>query len=82
MSTSAASMECRKVSLRDEFREDGIANIDIWTDGAWQRRSYASLNVLATIVAMETNQCLDFEVLSKHVGAAKQMKRKNHRTMR
>ena len=65
MSMSAASLECRKVSLQDEFKEDSIANIDISTDGAWQRRGYASLNGLVTIIAMDTNQCVDFEVLSK-----------------
>ena len=55
MSMSAASLECRKVSLQDEFKEDSIANIDISTDGAWQRRGYASLNGLVTIIAMDTN---------------------------
>ena len=65
MSMSAPSLECRKVSLQDEFKEDSIANIDISTDGAWQRRGYASLNGLVTIIAMDTNQCVDFEVVSK-----------------
>ena len=65
MSMSAASMECRKISLQDEVREDNVANIDISTDGALQRRGYASLNGLVAIVAMDTNQCVDFEVLSK-----------------
>ena len=35
------------------------------TDGAWQRRGYASLNGLVTVVAMDTNKCVDFEILSK-----------------
>ena len=65
MSMSAATMECRKVSLQDEFSEDSIANNDISTGGAWQRRGYASLNGLVTIVAMDTNQYVHFEMLSK-----------------
>ena len=44
---------------------NSIANIDISTAGAWQRRGYASLNGLVTIIAMDTNQCVDFEVLAK-----------------
>ena len=51
--------ECRKVSLQGKFREDSIVNLDISADGAWQRRDYASLHGLVTIVAMDTNQCVE-----------------------
>ena len=49
----------------DESTDDSVANIEISTDGAWQRRGYASLNGLVTVVTMDTNKCVDFEVLSK-----------------
>ena len=59
-----ASKEIRVKHLGND-PADNIVNIDISTDGAWQRRGYASLNGLVTVIAMETNQCVDFEVLSK-----------------
>ena len=74
MSVSAASMKCRKDSLQEEFREGNIANNDISPDGTWKRRDYSSLNWLVTIVAIDTNQCVDFEVLLKPV---KRMNRKH-----
>ena len=76
MSMSAASMDCRNVRLQDELREDSIAIIDISTAGTWQRRGHASLNGLV-IIAMDTNECVDWKRYQKHVETVKQMKEKN-----
>ena len=61
----AASYELLTQRFGDDPTDDSVANIEISTDGAWQRRGYASLNGLVTVVAMDTNKCIDFEVLSK-----------------
>ena len=65
VSMLAASNELLAQRFGDESTDDSVANIEISTDGAWQRRGYASLNGLVTVVAMDTNKCVDFEVLSK-----------------
>ena len=43
----------------------------------WQRRGYASLTGLATVIAMDTNQCVDFEVLSKVCKTCEVLEKKN-----
>ena len=93
VSMLAVSNELLAERFGDESTDDSVANIEISTDGAWQRRGYAwqrrgyawqrrgyawqrrgyawqrrgyaSLNGLVTVVAMDTNKCVDFEVLSK-----------------
>ena len=61
----AASSEVPAQHFGDEPTDDSVANIEISIDVAWQRRGYASLNGLVTVVAIDTNRCVDFEVLSK-----------------
>ena len=48
--------------------------------GAWQRRGYASLNRLVTIVVMDANKCVDFEVLSKTCKTCEVLEKKDAET--
>ena len=48
---------------------DDTVDIDISADGTWQRRGFASLNGLSTIMAVDIGKCLDYEVLTKECKA-------------
>lgn len=44
--------------------EDGILNIAVSYDGAWQKRGYSSHNGVASVIDLLTGMPVDFEVLS------------------
>ena len=67
-----ASMSIAAEDIRNEHINtisDDTVDIDISADGAWQRRGFASLNGIATIMAVDICKCLDYEVLTKECKA-------------
>ncbi|XP_047135810.1 uncharacterized protein LOC124812840 [Hydra vulgaris] len=44
--------------------ENGISNVTVLCDGSWQRRGFASLNGVVTVIASDTGKCLDYRVRS------------------
>ena len=67
-----ASMSIAAEDIRNENIDtmmDDTNDIDISADGAWQRRGFASLNGIATIMAVDIGKCLDYEVLTKECKA-------------
>ena len=44
---------------------NNLVNLDISADGAWQRRGFASLNGVVTIIGVDIAKCIDYEVLTK-----------------
>ena len=57
-----AADEIRREKLEGAYDVD---NIDISADGAWQRRGFASLNGVVTIIGVDIAKCIDYEVLTK-----------------
>ena len=58
-----------KISLTSE---DDIANIDISTDGTWQRRGYSPLNGVVTVVRT-TESALHFKHLQRFASSVAQV---------
>ena len=50
---------------KQEDVDDRTLDIDISADGAWQRRGFASLNGVVTIIGVDVAKCIDYEVLTK-----------------
>ena len=60
-----AADEIRMEKLEDTHDTDNLVDIDISADGAWQRRGFASLNGVVTIIGVDVAKCIDYEVLTK-----------------
>ena len=65
----AAESSMKKAS--DEVRallnyaDDQTADIEVSLDGTWQKRGYASLNGVTTVIAKTNEKCIDKHVMSK-----------------
>ena len=73
------SMSIAAEEIRNENTDtisDDTVDIDISADGAWQRRGFASLNGIVTIMAVDIGKCLDYEVLTKECKACQVWSRK------
>ena len=57
-----AEEELRKSSLDPEYTKEKTADVDISSDGTWQKRGYASLNGVVTTIAQDNGNCVDFDV--------------------
>ena len=64
-SIQIAATEIRMLHLHEDFRDDAVADIDISADGSWQRRGYASVNGLVTIISMDSGKCVDYDIMTK-----------------
>ena len=63
-SMSKAANEVRsKTKNSNDINNDGIINISVSGDGAWQKRGYSSLNGVMTLIA--DGKCIANEVMSK-----------------
>ena len=60
-----AADEIRMEKLEGTYDTDNLVDIDISADGAWQRRGFASLNGVVTIIGVDVAKCIDYEVLTK-----------------
>ena len=60
-----AADEIRREKLEDAYDADNLVDIDISADGAWQRRGFASLNGVVTIIGVDIAKCIDYQVLTK-----------------
>jgi hypothetical protein len=49
-------------SVEDQY---SVSNTTVSCDGSWQKRGYASLNGVVTVIASDTGKCLDYRVRSK-----------------
>ena len=49
----------------DNNFENVIAGITVSGDGSWRKRSFSSLNGLATLIASDSRKCVDYRVLTK-----------------
>ena len=45
--------------------EDGIYDVAVSCDGTWQKRGYASLNGVVTLISVDTGKVLDHSMLTK-----------------
>ena len=62
-SMTNAALQVRK---RNPGNEDAcIADCDVSLDGTWQKRGFASLNGLVTVIERDYDKCIDFEIKSK-----------------
>ena len=52
-SMSKAADEIRRDKWEGPYDVDNLVNIDISADGAWQRRGFASLNDVVTIIGVD-----------------------------
>ena len=53
-------------ALEFTIRSDtGISDITVSCDGRWQKRGHNSLNVIVTVIAVDTGKCLDYRVRTK-----------------
>ena len=59
-----AADEIRMEKLEDTYDTDNLVDIDISADGAWQRRGFASLNGVVTIIGVDVAKCIDYAVLT------------------
>ena len=64
-SMRAAAAEVKAIVLSDETAQD-IADCQVSVDGTWQKRGFASLNGIITVISKENGKCIDIEVKSKH----------------
>ena len=63
-----ASLAVRRNILGENIAIEQTADIDITADGAWQRRGYASLNGVVTIIEKDSGKCINFKTRSKKCG--------------
>ena len=59
-----AADEIGQDTLGDNFSNDAIANIKVSWDAAWERREFASLNGICTLIS--GRKVIDTEVLTKY----------------
>ena len=63
-SMTNVALKVRK--LRNPSNEDAfMADCDVSLDGTWQKRGFASLNELVTVIERDYDKCIDFEIKSK-----------------
>ena len=55
----------RIVEMIDNNFENAIADITVSGDGSWQKRGFSSLNVLVTLIAIDSGKCVDYRILTK-----------------
>lgn len=65
-----AAYELRVAQCSNDQDDDNVsADVTVSCDGTWQRRGYASLNGVVTVIAADTGKCVDYRVRSKQCAA-------------
>ena len=50
--------------LRTDSSSDAIKNLQVSSDGTWQRRGYSSLNGVVTVISIKNGKDLDIKPMS------------------
>ena len=51
--------------LRADSSSDAIKDVEVSSDGTWQRRGYSSLNRVVTVISIKNYKVLDIEPMSR-----------------
>ena len=50
--------------LRTDSSSDAIKNLQVFSDGIWQRRGYSSFNGVVTVISIKNGEGLDIKPIS------------------
>ena len=75
-SMKAAALDLREIVVDDGDDNDRISNVDVYVDGTWQRRGFASLDGAVTVIGVANGKCLAYDCMTKAGKARYGKKRK------
>lgn len=75
----AAEEEREVLGLRND--KDDLGKCGVFIDGSWQRRGHSSHNAVITAISLETDKCLDVEVLTNVCRDCKRWESKENLSM-
>ena len=55
---ASQSMISAANEIEGTWDENGICNITVSCDGAWQKRGYNSMNGIVTVISVDTGKCI------------------------
>ena len=62
---AAITMQDACEELQADFSSDVIKDVEVSSDGTWQRRGYSSLNRVVTVISIKNYKVLDIEPMSR-----------------
>ena len=51
--------------LKADSSSDAVKDVEVSSDGTWQRRVYSSLNGVVTVISIKNGKILDIELISR-----------------